>query len=104
LAARADFGVEEVDDLRLAVEELCLLVVGSRTNGTLELKFTRDGDDITIACCLAGGVQLQGVPTDGATQGMSVQIINALVDEHGFDIADVRSEAWIRKRGSKVAD
>jgi len=31
LASRADFGIEDIEDLRLVVEELCLSVVGNET-------------------------------------------------------------------------
>ena len=52
VAARAEFGVEEIEDIRLAVEELCVPYVGSAGDGRLQLRFERDDDLIEISCRL----------------------------------------------------
>ncbi len=40
VASRSNFDVEEVEDLRLAVDELCVSMVHDRTDGRLTLRFT----------------------------------------------------------------
>jgi len=51
MAARADFDIEEIEDLRLAVDELCF-VGGGRGPGreTVRLEFTLDDATIAITC------------------------------------------------------
>lgn len=110
LASRAELGIDEVEDLRLVVDELCLLTIGACTEGTLQLRYLLDDDGITIGCSLldgraagmhAGGGAGGRSPTDD--DGMSVQIIEALVDERGAEVVDGRLRHWVRKRGSRVA-
>ncbi len=105
VAARADFGVEEIEDLRLAVEELCLSIVrGGRGGGRLRFAYVRDGDAVEITCALEpepGGDE--GVPPDdpaldGAADELSLRILDALVDEHGRTLVGGRPSAWLRKR------
>jgi serine/threonine-protein kinase RsbW len=104
IASRADFGIEEVEDLRLVTEELCLSVIGEAKDGIVHLRFIRDEGDITIECSLQPDEHDQA-PAGEPDQPdeLSIRIIEALVDEHGFDLAAGRSQAWIRKRGSRVA-
>ena len=103
VASRANFGIEDIEDLRLVVEELCLSVIGGATSGTLQLRYRRDGGEITIDCSLAEGDDPRGEPGSDGQDAMSTQIIDALVDEHGLDLVDGVPRAWIRKRGSRVA-
>ena len=101
LASRAEFGIEEIEDLRLVTEELCLSVIGSSSGGVVHLRFLRDGHDITVECSLEpeeGPRAPVGEPDE-----LSVRIIEALVDEHGTGSDGTRPSAWIRKRGTKVA-
>ena len=50
VAERADFSVDEIGDLRLAVDELCLSLLKGRTMGRLELRFERGDDSLSVAC------------------------------------------------------
>lgn len=102
VASRAGFGVEDIEDLRLAVEELCLSLVGSREDGRLHLNYECEGDSITVTCAYE---------TDGPAPGsrgaeaddLSLRILDALVDEHGHQLRDGKPSAWLRKRRSDVA-
>ncbi|HEY6624754.1 MAG TPA: ATP-binding protein [Acidimicrobiales bacterium] len=100
MAARADFDIEEIEDLRLAVDELCLSVVGGARSGTVRLEFTLDGATITIACELDRSGEPSDGPGPGGPDDLSIRLIEALVDEHRRD-ADGR--AWLSKRRSRVA-
>jgi hypothetical protein len=102
LASRADFGIEDIEDLRLVVEELCLSVVGNETNGTIHLQYTREDGLITVGCSLSREGGSDG-RADGEANDMSLRIIEALVDEYGENMVADRRQAWIRKRRSKVA-
>jgi serine/threonine-protein kinase RsbW len=49
LASRLDFTIEEIEDLKIAVDELCAYLTGSQgREGTLEISFEIDGAQISI--------------------------------------------------------
>jgi serine/threonine-protein kinase RsbW len=102
MASRADFDIEEIEDLRLAVDELCLSVVGGARSGTVRLEFSVDDATIAITCEL----DRSGEPDDGEGPGepddLSIRLIEALVDEHGRESSDRRRRAWLSKRRSRV--
>lgn len=97
VAGRAGFGVEDIEDLRLAVEELCLSLVGARQDGRLHLTYECEGDAITVDCWYeAGDQEAQG--RGGDVDDLSLRILDALVDEHGHDLREGRPSAWLCKR------
>lgn len=102
MAARAEFGIEDIEDLRLVVEELCISVIGTMTSGTLHLRFSEVEGAITVGCSVSGegddDIQGETEPDE-----LSLRIIEALVDEYGEDTVGGRRQAWIRKHRSKVA-
>jgi serine/threonine-protein kinase RsbW len=101
VSARAGFDIEELEDLRLAVGELCLLTLqgSDGAQGDLRLELTVHGDAIGVECTLAGATAGAGPSPDGdETAQLSVQILDALVDEHGRERQDGSVRAWLRKR------
>lgn len=100
ISARAGFDIEELEDLRLAVGELCLLALqgSDARHGDLRLEFTVSGEAIDISCTLAGAAPSTSTPPDGAdTDQLSEQILSALVDEYGRHRDDGSVKAWLRK-------
>jgi anti-sigma regulatory factor (Ser/Thr protein kinase) len=100
IAARADFGVDEIEDLRLAVEELCLPFVRSGGEGHLRLCYERDGESIEISCTaqlMRGDPVRRSGPDEEARQEdeLSTRILDALVDEHGADTSGGTPRVWI---------
>ncbi|HEY3736778.1 MAG TPA: ATP-binding protein [Jatrophihabitans sp.] len=49
LAARSDLTIDEVDDLRLAVDEACSLLLPHTTGGMLSVRFSIDPGDISVS-------------------------------------------------------
>jgi anti-sigma regulatory factor (Ser/Thr protein kinase) len=102
VASRAGFDVEEVEDLRLAVDELCVALIRPGTDGTLTLEFTRDADLIEVRC---GYEVLETAPSveadDDLIEGLSDRILDALVDDHGRLLVDGNEQAWLRKRRAR---
>jgi serine/threonine-protein kinase RsbW len=101
VSARAGFDIEELEDLRLAVGELCLLTLqGSDAgHGELSLELTVLGDAIGAVCTLGGAAAACGPSPDGdETAQLSQQILDALVDEHGRERQDEAVRAWLQKR------
>ncbi len=101
ISARAGFDIEELEDLRLAVGELCLLTLqGSDSRqGDLCLELTVLGDAIGIVCTLERAAAAAEVtPETDEVARLSEQILDALVDEHGRERQDGSVRAWLRKR------
>ncbi len=102
VASRADFDVEEIEDLRLAVNELCVSLVESGGSGRLHLEFSREDDRIEVSCTYHPGSDGDATePADASLDGLSSRILDALVDEHGHDSEDGQHRAWLRKRRAR---
>ena len=97
VAGRAGFGVEDIEDLRLAVEELCLSLVRSDDDGRLHLTFEHAADTITVTCWFEPRPGWDGAAS-GAVDDLSLRILDALVDEHGREQRQGQLCAWLRKR------
>lgn len=83
LASRLGFTFDEVEDLRIAVDELCFHLLGDGDNGagpdetrTMDLVYSAGADSITIT----GRTGLSGAVPESSE--LSEQILDALVDEH----------------------
>jgi len=102
IATRVGFDIEELEDLRLAVGELCLLALqgSDARHGDLQLEFTISEDSLDISCTHGGAAPPDGSRTDeiAETDELSEQILSALVDEHGREQEDGSVRAWLRKR------
>jgi hypothetical protein len=105
ISSRAGFDIEDLEDLRLAVGELCLLALqgSDARHGDLRLEFTVSTEALDISCTLVGAAPAVGTlsPEGVEADQLSEQILAALVDEHGRDQADGSVRAWLRKRRSE---
>src|SRR3989442_214909 len=82
LASRMGFTFDEVEDLRIAVDELCFLLLGhgeGDVTRTMELRYSAGRDSISIE----GHTELTDAPPEPSE--LSLQILGALVDEHHVD-------------------
>jgi serine/threonine-protein kinase RsbW len=89
LASRLGFTFDEVEDLRIAVDELCFHLLGDLDGGstsgedrTMDLIYSAGRDSITIT----GRTGSPGASPDPSE--LSEQILDALVDEHEVGSAD----------------
>jgi serine/threonine-protein kinase RsbW len=101
ISARAGFDIEELEDLRLAVGELCLLTLqgSDARHGDLCLELTVLGDALGVECTLERAAAASpSEPDDDEIAQLSEQILDALVDEHGRESQDGSVRAWLRKR------
>jgi serine/threonine-protein kinase RsbW len=101
VSARAGFDIEELEDLRLAVGELCLLTMqgSDARTGDLWLELTVLGDALGVECTLNRAVPAHvAVPETAEIAQLSEQILGALVDEHGRESQDGSVRAWLRMR------
>ena len=102
ISARAGFDIEELEDLRLAVGELCLLTLqgsDAALRGPLP-RAHRARRRHRGGLHARAGRRRQTSPGPRATEiaQLSEQILDALVDEHGRESQDGSVRAWLRKR------
>jgi serine/threonine-protein kinase RsbW len=99
VAARADFTYDEIADLRLAIDEICLsLIERSGESGRIELLYSLADDSIRVDATIVT-TTLSVVPIrDGVGNEFSERILEALVDDHGAGLNDSRPHAWMTKR------
>ncbi len=79
LASRLGFTFDEVEDLRLAIDELCYGLTGSAgREGTVEVRFYLSPDTLVIE----GLGRFEHPVEAGPLSELSEVILTALVDEH----------------------
>jgi hypothetical protein len=96
VASRMGFTYDEVEDLRIAIDELCFALVGTKgREGSIELKYSLDDDNLMV--------EGRGTFTDPVTvvptlSAFSRQILSAVVDEHDVATGDGGPTFRLRKR------
>jgi hypothetical protein len=107
VAARANFDLDEIEDLRLAVDELCISFGPVEENRSIHLEFERAGNLVRITshfepfASSVGSDTAEHNPIDWKrTYDLSRQLLDALVDAHGREDEDGGLCAWLEKRGS----
>lgn len=95
-ASRAGFDYEEIDDLRIAVTELCHLLIGADAKGDVTLEFHVASDSVTIE----GHAAAPGTPVDNE---FSETLIATVVDEHNVTDADGGRRFQLRKKRRATA-
>ena len=80
LAGRLGFTFDQVEDLRLAIDEICFGLTGSKgRDGILEMRFLLSPDGLIVN----GRGRFSGAAPVHLSE-MSEVILNALVDEHSM--------------------
>jgi hypothetical protein len=83
LAGRLGFNYDEVEDLRLAIDELCFGLTGpTGRQGTVELRYILGDDGLVVE---GDGHFANDITPVGLTD-LSEVILSALVDEHSLGI------------------
>jgi serine/threonine-protein kinase RsbW len=105
VASQAGFDIDEVEDLRLAVDELCGAVGTFGDRSLLRVSFNRRADVVTVRC-VSESIP-EGLDTAGAVDGwhpseLSEQLIGALVDRFGFERHLDRPCGWLEKKRSRA--
>jgi hypothetical protein len=114
VGARAGFDLDDIDDLRLAVDELSISFGPIDTDSCLRYEFVRDGDAVTVRFTreptpgrAAGGRQgTEEIASQSQrdlanwmqARELSAVLLDELVTSHGREITDGRSVAWLMKR------
>src|SRR3954467_2955493 len=99
LASRMGFTYDEVEDLRIAIDELCFSLVGhSGRAGTIVLRYGMRDDGLVVE---GVGQFDDGMGTSPALSPLSQQILKAVVDEHELTIGPDGPEFRLVKRDRK---
>jgi len=105
IGARANFDLDEIDDLRLAVDELSVAFGPLDGDTSLRYEFVRDGDTVRVRCTrepLEGWGEGRPPKADvidwQQARELSEQLLDELVTAHGREIANGRSAAWLMKQ------
>jgi hypothetical protein len=106
VASRADFEYEQVEDLRLAIDELCVrLMSASSSGGRLALLFQwDDAGTLDVTGTLipenrpSGNGRRPRPEMAAVSNELSERILDALVDDHGGDTLGDVHRAWLRMR------
>ena len=112
IGARASFDLDEIDDLRLAVDELSVSFGPLDADTRLRYTFLREGDTVNVRCTRepsdeggdggSGHSERDLIDWQQARE-LSAQLLDELVTTHGREIAHGRSVAWLTKRRGAVA-
>lgn len=99
IASRLDFSVVEVEDVRLAIDELCTLCAdGLDSSGQVELTLCWSAEALEVSCDAVPGererAEVSGVSA-AARLELSARILSALVDSH-----EISTDADGRRHGS----
>jgi hypothetical protein len=113
VGARAGFDLDEIDDLRLAVDELSVSFGPLDGDTSLRYEFVRDHGLVTVRCTREPAPTDAAPPTGGRREEpgdaerhfeywehareLSAVLLDELVDSHGRQINDGRSVAWLIK-------
>jgi serine/threonine-protein kinase RsbW len=94
LAGRLDFNIDEIEDLRIGVDECCVAILDCAAEGsTVRLDYSWDTDVVQLKA------KVQGV--DGAAPqatGITAQILAAVVDDYQLWRDDDQLLFVLRKR------
>lgn len=94
LANRLGFGWDDIEDLRLAVDELCHAVIGpSGRVGVVSLRYVLEPGSL----CVEGTGHFDPGGPPVAFSQLAHQILSALVDEHDVKEEDGQPVVWFRK-------
>ncbi len=97
VAASLDMTVDHVEDLQLALDELCVLVMADAATARTRLTVRVEWDERELRVEIGSHGESVGPLHSGAElTAFSQQILDALVDEHGVSVRDGDSFRWLR--------
>lgn len=99
IASKLEFGIDAIEDLKLAIDELCTsCAVGATTESRLRLDYRFDEDSVRVHCAVAPVVDTADEEAL-ETVALSSRILGAFVDEYAIEeVKEGRRRGWLTKR------
>ncbi len=99
LASRLSFTIDEIDDLRIAIDELVFGLIGTRGRpGSVTMIYSLHDGSLEVT---GSGTFSDGLPTGGLTE-LSELILDAVTDEHELSSKDGKPTFRLLKRRSEA--
>jgi hypothetical protein len=104
IAEAAGFGREEAEDLRLAVDELCVLCSADHgPNARIRLRYLWDKSAVAVRCDVepagSGTPDGTGLPAGLRPEEISVRLLGELVDSYTIEFSGPgHKRGWLVKR------
>ncbi|MGC1511635.1 MAG: ATP-binding protein [Acidimicrobiales bacterium] len=98
LAGTIDFSLDEIEDLKIAVEELCHRLIGSGSDaGSLTLTYRVGPDTLEI---VGTGPKAPDLPS---SDPLSERILEAVTDDYALDVGrDLAHFRLVKRRAARV--
>jgi serine/threonine-protein kinase RsbW len=93
VATTVGLPLDEVEDLRVAVDEVCATLIEASTEGPINLSFTVTDNRLVVS-----GHATSGAPLDTARVAISRQILDAITDEQQISNDDQTIRFRISRR------
>ncbi len=99
IAARLDFSVDQLEDLRLSIDELCTsCAVQASARSRLHLDYRSDEGSVSVVCSVFPVLDARN-EEDLQSLELSARILEALVDEHAIEeVKEGRRRGWLVMR------
>lgn len=97
LAADLDFDMDQIDEIKVAVDELGAALLGSAGEGELELVFDTADDELSVR----GRRRAHG---DVELDPIAVELLEIVTDAYDLHTADGHHSFWLRKSGAGDED
>jgi serine/threonine-protein kinase RsbW len=100
LAARQEFSLDRIEDLRLAgTEAFSLVVMRAKPDATVHLKITAGADDIDVTATAVTQPELR---TKGGPGSLGWTLLTSLVDQLSEIEAGAESGVWLSVRSDQT--
>lgn len=101
LATKLDFDYDTIEDLRIAVSELCTALIGaSQDNGEITLAYRNEGADVLVI--EARATYGSGVRSGAAPDELLAPILESVAEEHHLHLGDTDATFMLRMRAASV--
>lgn len=98
VATKLGFDYDAIEDLRIAVSELCTALIGACDgNGEMTLTYRSDGDAMAID---AHATYASGVRAGAGPDALLSAILDSVADEHRLDLGDTGATFMLRVRAT----
>lgn len=101
-AARLDFTLDRIDDLRIAVDEACAQLLALGGSATLTMRISPSGGEVEVVVSADTDAIEHGWPPREAEKTLAWRVLTGLADEARFEVLEHGPAVRIKKRGGPM--